>query len=71
MDLLTISSTSRIRWCIEYRAASAHLIDTIPYFSHFSMNNEIIAMDSFVAMKGDIIDKKEHLPDITFEVLPV
>ena len=47
------------------------MIDTIPYFSHFSMNNEIIAMNSFVAMKGDTIDKKEHVPDITFEVLPV
>ena len=56
---------------MEYRAASAHLNDTITCFSHFSMNNEIIAMNSFVAMKGDIIDKKEHVPDITFEVLPV
>ena len=56
---------------MEYRAASAHLNVTITYFSHFSMNNEIISMKSFVVMKGDTIDIKEHVPDITFEVLPV
>ena len=56
---------------MEYRAVSAHLNDTITYFSHISMNNEIISMKYFVVMKGDTVDIKEHVPDITCEVLPV